>query len=128
MEILNLYAEECLSVMKCTKNISEYSKLAYSSDLKDFIKCYNADDISKRVETWSEENPNGRYIPLEEMTEEEFLKVITHYFSYYGNYGLDITPFMTEEEKELLRQANFITVKPVIYAANIDEDSDDINP
>ncbi len=47
-----------------------------------------------------EENPNGRYIPFEEMTEDEFLKVITHYFSYYGNYGLDITPFMTEEEKE----------------------------
>ena len=29
--------------------------------LKDFIKCYNADDITKRVETWSEENPNGRW-------------------------------------------------------------------
>lgn len=35
---LNLYAEECLSVMKSTKNISEYSYLAYSSDLNDFIK------------------------------------------------------------------------------------------
>lgn len=38
MKNLNLYAEECLSVMKSTKNISEYSKLAYSSDIKDFIK------------------------------------------------------------------------------------------
>ena len=35
---LNLYAEECISVMKSTKNISEYSCLAYSSDLNDFIK------------------------------------------------------------------------------------------
>ena len=32
--------------------------------------------------------------------------------------GLDVS----EEEKELLRQANFITVKPVIYAANMSED------
>ncbi len=32
--------------------------------------------------------------------------------------GLDVT----DEEKELLRQSNFITVKPVIYAANMSED------
>ncbi len=38
MENLNFYVEECLSVMKSTKNISEYSSLAYGSDLKDFIK------------------------------------------------------------------------------------------
>lgn len=38
MENLNLYVEECLSVMKSTKNIAEYSSLAYSSDLNDFIK------------------------------------------------------------------------------------------
>lgn len=38
MENLNFYAEECLSVMKSTKNISAYSSLAYSSDLNDFIK------------------------------------------------------------------------------------------
>lgn len=41
MKNLNLYAEECLSVMKSTKNISEYSKHAYSSDLRDFIKFSN---------------------------------------------------------------------------------------
>lgn len=38
MENLNFYVEECLSVMKSTKNISEYSSLAYGSDLNDFIK------------------------------------------------------------------------------------------
>ena len=31
------------------------------SDLDDFVSCYYADDISKRKETWSEENPNGRW-------------------------------------------------------------------
>lgn len=31
------------------------------SDLDDFVSCYCTDDISKRKETWSEENPNGRW-------------------------------------------------------------------
>lgn len=30
-------------------------------NLDDFVKCYNADDISKRKETHSKENPNGRW-------------------------------------------------------------------
>lgn len=29
--------------------------------LKDFIECYNPKDIKKRKETWTEENPNGRW-------------------------------------------------------------------
>lgn len=29
--------------------------------LDDFVKCYNADDISKRTETYSQDNPNGRW-------------------------------------------------------------------
>ena len=48
MKNLNLYAEECLSVMKSTKNISEHSKLAYSSDLKDFISFCNG-KINKNI-------------------------------------------------------------------------------
>lgn len=48
MENLNFYAEECLSVMKSTKNISEYSRLAYSSDLNDFIK-FCGDEIDNDV-------------------------------------------------------------------------------
>ncbi len=30
-------------------------------DFKDFIDCYKRDDMASRVETWSEENPNGRW-------------------------------------------------------------------
>ena len=30
-------------------------------DLNDFIKCYNSENIYERKETWSEENPNGRW-------------------------------------------------------------------
>lgn len=48
MKNLNLYAEECLSVMKSTKNISEYSSLAYGSDLNDFIK-FCGDEIDNDI-------------------------------------------------------------------------------
>jgi type I restriction enzyme M protein len=30
-------------------------------DLRDFINCYNPENRHKRTETWSEENPNGRW-------------------------------------------------------------------
>jgi type I restriction enzyme M protein len=30
-------------------------------DLQDFIKCYNPNNRHKRKETWSEENPEGRF-------------------------------------------------------------------
>lgn len=78
----------------------EYTRWDAPLDLRFFAE-YTLGEGKGYIEVFAdEENPNGRYIPLEEMTEEEFLEVITHYFSYYGNYGLDITPFMTEEEKE----------------------------
>lgn len=31
------------------------------NDLEDFIKCYNTSNIEKRKETWSENNPDGRW-------------------------------------------------------------------
>lgn len=31
------------------------------ADLVDFIKCYNPENIYERTETWSEENPDGRW-------------------------------------------------------------------
>jgi type I restriction enzyme M protein len=30
-------------------------------DLEDFIQCYHAENINKRAETWSEDNPEGRW-------------------------------------------------------------------
>ncbi|MBR6658130.1 MAG: FtsX-like permease family protein [Oscillospiraceae bacterium] len=78
----------------------EYTRWDAPLDLRFFAE-YTLGEGKGYIEVFAdEENPNGRYIPFEEMTDEEFLKVITHYFSYYGNYGLDIIPFMTEEEKE----------------------------
>lgn len=56
-------------------------------DFKEFIDCYNADDITQRKETWSEDNPNGRWrkFTIDELTKRE-------------NTNLDI--FWMEEEQE----------------------------
>ena len=32
-----------------------------SSDLEEFIRCYNPENRHKRTETWSEETPEGRF-------------------------------------------------------------------
>ena len=51
------------------------------NDLDDFVKCYNADDITKRVETYNAEtNPNGRWRMF---SAEQFLKA--------DKIGMDIT-------------------------------------
>jgi len=39
--------------------------------LKDFIKCYSAEDVTKRKETWSSENPVGRW---KKFTYDEIIK------------------------------------------------------
>ena len=56
-------------------------------DLDDFVKCYNSDNIHNRIETWSEENPNGRWRRFD--------------YSYIkaNNYNLDIK--WIEEDDEL---------------------------
>ena len=56
-------------------------------DFKEFIECYNVDDLTQRKETWSEENPNGRWrkFTIDDINKRE-------------NTNLDI--FWMEEEKE----------------------------
>ncbi len=47
------------------------------SDLDDFVTCYSAEDMTKRQETWSEENPNGRWkkYTVEEIRKDEKLSL-----------------------------------------------------
>ena len=56
-------------------------------DFKEFIECYHVDDMSQRKETWSEDNPNGRW---RKFSIDEILK--------RENTNLDI--FWMEEEQE----------------------------
>ena len=58
------------------------------ADLDDFVACYNTDDIAARKETWSEENPNGRW---KKFTYDE---LITR-----TNTGLDITWIKNDEDE-----------------------------
>ncbi|MBE6899173.1 MAG: ABC transporter permease, partial [Ruminococcaceae bacterium] len=96
--------DRCLEIFK-TGTWELYTGIEYTRwdapiNLRFFAE-YTLGEGKGYIEAFAdEENPDGKYIPLEEMTEEEFIKVITYYFDCYGTYGLDITPFMTEEEKE----------------------------
>lgn len=58
------------------------------SDLDDFVARYNADNISARKETWSEENPKGRWkkFSYDELTART-------------NTGLDITWIKNDEDE-----------------------------
>lgn len=58
------------------------------ADLDDFVACYNADNIAARKETWSEENPNGRW---KKFTYDELIA--------RTNTGLDITWIKNDEDE-----------------------------
>lgn len=58
-------------------------------DFTEFIKCYHADDLSERQETWSEENPNGRW---RKYSIEEIMK--------RPNTNLDFSWISTDTEED----------------------------
>ena len=58
-------------------------------DFTEFIECYHADDLSKRQETWSEENPNGRW---RKYSIEEIMK--------RPNTNLDFSWISTDTEED----------------------------
>ena len=45
-------------------------------DLKDFIKCYNPENRHVRKETWSKDNPNGRWrkFTYDELLHKSYLR------------------------------------------------------
>lgn len=58
------------------------------SDLDDFVTCYNADNMAARKETWSEENPNGRW---KKFSYDELVS--------RTNTGLDISWIKNDEDE-----------------------------
>ncbi len=70
--------------------------------LDDFVACYKADNISERQETWSEENPNGRW---KKFTYDELIS--------RTNTGLDITWIKNDDDefKDYSLQDLFTLVK-----------------
>lgn len=65
--------------------------------LNDFVKCYNADDLSLRKETYSTENPNGRwrYFPLRELLNRDRLNLDLIWINEDVEY--DINDYSLEE-------------------------------
>lgn len=70
--------------------------------LDDFVACYKADNIAERQETWSEENPNGRW---KKFTYKELIE--------RTNTGLDITWIKNDDDefKDYSLQDLFTLVK-----------------
>lgn len=70
--------------------------------LDDFVACYKADNIAERQETWSEENPNGRW---KKFTYNELIS--------RTNTGLDITWIKNDDDefKDYSLQDLFTLVK-----------------
>ena len=84
------------------------------SDLDDFVKCYNADDISKRAETYNAEtNPDGRW---RKYTAEEFINT--------EKIGMDITWINTDDfdaSIPLSQWLDEITAKSSSIAKNVEQ-------
>ena len=86
------------------------------SDFDDFVKCYCAEDFSKRKETWSEENPEGRW---RKYSYDEILK--------RDKTSLDISWIKTGDEvpdcslKELLEEIKTKTDSIVTSVAKLQE-------
>jgi len=53
------------------------SKPLRRPDLGDFVNCFNADNRHRRLETWTEENPEGRWrcFDYEELTKRDKLNL-----------------------------------------------------
>lgn len=86
------------------------------SDFDDFVKCYCAEDFSKRKQTWSEENPDGRW---RKYSYDEILK--------RDKTSLDISWIKTGEEvpdctlNELLEEIKIKTDSIVTSVAKLQE-------
>lgn len=86
------------------------------SDFDEFVKCYSADDFSKRKQTWSEDNPDGRW---RKYLYDEILK--------RDKTSLDISWIKTGEEvpdctlNELLEEIKIKTDSIVTSVAKLQE-------
>lgn len=73
------------------------------SHLDDFVKCYNAEDISKREETWSNTNPNGRW---KKFTINEIINNVDFSLdlSWIQSEDDDYTEYSIQELYELMKE------------------------
>lgn len=79
--------------------------------LEDFVSCYHADDITKRKQTWSEENPNGRWrkFSIEEIKERKDLTLDISWIKFnddeYHDLEIDELFELIKEKSNAISQA-----------------------
>lgn len=79
--------------------------------LEDFVTCYHADDITKREQTWSEENPNGRWrkFSIEEIKERKDLTLDISWIKIendgYQEYDISELFDLIKEKSENIQNA-----------------------
>lgn len=73
-------------------------------DLKPFIECYNADNINKRKETWSEKSPEGRWrrYSYEELVARDKCNLDVFWLKDDSMVDLDSLPEPQEIAEEIL--------------------------
>lgn len=78
--------------------------------LEDFVACYHAEDRTKREQTWSEENPNGRWrkFSIEEIKERKNLTLDISWLKFnddeYQNLEIDKLFGMIKEKSTIISQ------------------------
>ncbi len=65
-------------------------------DLQDFIKCYNPPNRNERKETWSEENPDGRWRKYSYERSLPAIKPILIFFGLKTKAWQTLTTFQTQ--------------------------------
>ncbi|MBS1647249.1 MAG: SAM-dependent DNA methyltransferase [Bacteroidetes bacterium] len=96
-----------------------------SEDLKDFVKCYNPENRNKRVETWSEANPEGRWrkFSYEEIIERDKTNLDIFWIKDEGLTDLDNLPDPDILANEIIEniEAGLNSFKEIMETLNEDE-------
>jgi len=96
-----------------------------SEDLKDFVKCYNPENRNKRVETWSEENPEGRWrkFTYEEIIERDKTNLDIFWIKDKSLTDLDNLPDPDVLANEIIEniEAGLNSFKEIMETINADE-------
>lgn len=93
--------------------------------LQDFIKCYNPENRNKRTETWSEENPEGRWrkFTYEEIIERDKTNLDIFWIKDKSLTDLDNLPDPDVLANEIIEniEAGLNSFKEIMETINADE-------
>lgn len=93
--------------------------------LMDFIKCYNPENRNKRTETWSEENPEGRWrkFTYEEIIERDKTNLDIFWIKDKSLTDLDNLPDPDVLANEIIEniEAGLNSFKEIMETLNVDE-------